>query len=180
MRNHLLAMPPDVCKTKSQKACTQLVALEEFQRAQAVMMFLTIPGEVDTTDAILAAWQQDKTVLVPRVSYEHKRMEAVEIASLESGLTEDNYGIRTPTGGEPWPMECIDLIAVPALAYDRSGGRLGKGGGFYDRYLAHPQVRALTCGLGFDEQIVAELPLHSHDFPIRMLVTDRGVLRFNR
>ena len=105
-------------------------------------------------------------------------MLAVEIRSFDDGLVEGRFGIREPGSGSPRPFEDIDLIVVPALAYDRTGGRLGRGGGFYDRFLARDDMRAVRCGLGFDEQVTEQLPTHAHDLPVAIVVTDRQVLRF--
>ena len=91
-----------------------------------------------------------------------------------------SFGIGEPAAGEAWPIEDIDLIVVPAVAYDRRGRRLGRGGGFYDRFLARGGLRARTCGLAFAQQIVQELPAESHDYPVEIVVTDREVLRINR
>ena len=96
---------------------------------------------------------------------------------LEEGMIV-NQGIREPAGGEAWPIEQIDLVVVPALAYDRSGNRLGRGGGFYDRFLAQPALRAVRCGLAFSKQVVQELPVGPNDHPVDLLVTDAEVLRF--
>ena len=89
-------------------------------------------------------------------------------------------GITTYKIGQVWPLEDIDFIIVPALAYDHNGGRLGRGGGFYDRFLAHTEVKAVTCGLAFSEQLVDELPIHAHDYPVQILVTDKDVIRFEQ
>jgi 5-formyltetrahydrofolate cyclo-ligase len=178
MRERLLAMPAEAVTEKSRAACSGLIAQEEFRNADVVMIYLTIPGEVDTGELALVTWQHEKTVLVPKVDREQRHMIAVEIRSLETGFVAGSYGIREPVEGEPYPPEDIDLIVVPALAYDRLGSRLGRGGGFYDRFLAHPGVRAVKCGLGFEDQIVDELPTRAHDYPLDMLVTDKQVLRF--
>lgn len=180
MRQKLLAMPPELAAAKSRQACATLVGQEEFRQAGAVMIFLSIPGEVQTTDLALACWQQKKTVLVPKVSWEHRHLIPMMIRSLEVPWTVGSLGVREPSEGEPWPLEDIDLIVVPALAYDRTGHRLGRGGGFYDRFLAQPQVRqAVTCGLGFDVQLLDELPVESHDRPVDMLVAGNQVFRFD-
>jgi 5-formyltetrahydrofolate cyclo-ligase len=105
-------------------------------------------------------------------------MAAMEIRSLRDGLTLGRLGIHEPAGGQPWLVEAIDFIVVPALAFDHRGYRLGRGGGFYDRFLALPDLRAVTCGLGFAEQVVDEVPVAPHDRPVKLLVTDKGVLRF--
>jgi 5-formyltetrahydrofolate cyclo-ligase len=180
MKQLLEAMPPEEAAAKSQAACSALIGLEEFLAAQALMLYMPIRGEVDATPIALAAWQQDKTVLVPRVTWEQRHMIALRCRSLDDDFVEGSYGVREPVRGEPWPVEEIDMIVVPALAFDRAGNRLGRGGGFYDRFLDHEGVHAFTCGLAFGEQVVDELPAHGHDRAVHALVTDRQILRFRR
>ncbi len=179
MQQKLAAMPASIAAAGSKKACDALVSLDEFRNASAVMIYLDIPNEVDTSHVAMAAWQEDKTVLVPKVTWEHKHITAVEIKSLETGLVQTPQGLREPQQGEPWPIEMIDFIVVPALAYDKRGHRLGRGGGFYDRFLATPGIHAVTCGLAFSLQVVDELPIHGNDYPVDILVTDEQVLRFD-
>ncbi|MFB3894192.1 MAG: 5-formyltetrahydrofolate cyclo-ligase [Phycisphaerae bacterium] len=180
MRARLAAMPADLAASKSRAACQRLIALKEFQDAATVMLYMNMPEEVDTTQAVLAAWDAEKTVLAPKVSWEHRHMEALEVRSLEAGLVTSEQGIREPQYGEPWPVESIDLIVLPALAFDRRGHRLGRGLGFYDRFLANPRIRAFRCGLAFAEQVVDELPITQNDQPVDALVTDVEALRFDR
>ncbi len=180
MKALLAAMTPDEVASQSQAACEKLIALDEYQQARAIMLYLPTPQEVDTAEIALHAWQHGKTVLAPKVNRQQRHMLAMEIHSFDDGLVTGSFGLREPhDNATVWPSEEIDLIIVPALAYDVTGGRLGRGGGFYDRFLSEPCVSAVTCGLGFAEQLVDELPLHSHDWPVDLLVTDREVRRFN-
>jgi 5-formyltetrahydrofolate cyclo-ligase len=104
----------------------------------------------------------------------------VEIHSLTDGLTTTGPGIREPADdvGKPIPVNLIDLVLVPGLGFTNTGYRIGRGMGFYDRFLAQPEFNGTSCGLAFHEQIVDELPVLDHDVPLSMLVTDRGVRRF--
>ncbi len=175
-----MALSPQAAAKKSRAACKALTTSEEFLQARSVMIYLSTPGEVDTAEIALAAWQSGKTVLAPRVSWEHKHMAPLEIRGFDNGLAVGRNNIREPIAGVPWPLEEIDLVVVPAMAFDRHGYRLGRGGGFYDRFLAQPRLRAFACGLAFSEQVVDAVPTHEHDRPVHMLVTDEGVLRFDR
>ena len=179
MREILSAMPPEAVARKSRLACQAVAALEEFRSAEAIMTYLPIAGELNATAIALAAWRLAKTVLVPKVNWRRRCMLAVEIDSLDDGLLAGRHGIPEPVRDAPWPADRIDLVIVPALAYDRTGARLGRGGGFYDRFLAQAELRAVACGLAFDEQVLAELPLQPHDRRVHMLVTDTEVLRFD-
>ncbi|MFW6133841.1 MAG: 5-formyltetrahydrofolate cyclo-ligase [Planctomycetota bacterium] len=179
MQRTLADMPADVAAAKSRAACGKLIALDAFARAEVVMVYLHVPDEVDTTEVALAAWQHDKRVLVPAVDWDTRRMEALELHSLaDEHLDEDAYGLRTPAGAAPAHAEIIDLVVVPALAYDRRGNRLGRGAGFYDRFLARADVRAVACGLAFAEQVVESVPVHASDYPVDILVTDTEVMTF--
>jgi 5-formyltetrahydrofolate cyclo-ligase len=178
MKATLASLPAEEIVIRSRMACEHVSGSAEFRSAGAIMGYMPIPGEVDCLPLALSAWQAGKTFLVPRVSWDQRRMLAVRIDSLDDDLHEARYGIREPVRGEPWPIEDIDLIIVPALAYDRSGNRLGRGGGFYDRFLADPHFGAITCGLAFAEQVMPELPSERHDRPVDMLATDTELLRF--
>ena len=178
MQSALAAIGPQAQEAKSKLACEALVRLEEFTRARTVMIYLDIPHEVHTAEVAQSAWQDGKTVLVPKVDWKQRRMTAAAIRSLEAGVEQTPSGLREPTDCEPWPAETIDLVVVPALAFDRQGNRLGRGGGYYDRFLACPGMRATRCGLAFAEQLVDELPTSDHDVPMDLIVTDADVLRF--
>ena len=178
MKERLAAITFTQAKAKSYAACEALIKLPEFLNARVVMLYLPIPHEMDTAEIALHAWQQGKVVLAPKVNWAQRHMLAVQINSLDDGLEDGGHGVRQPVAGEPWPVEEIGLVIVPALAYDARGGRLGRGGGFYDRFLAEQGMDAVKCGLGFHEQVVDELPMHSHDWPVDLLVTDQCVRRF--
>lgn len=174
-------MSPQAAADKSQTACKKVIALDEFRKAGSVMLYMPIPGEVDATEIALAAWQHEKTVLVPRIEAESAgHMIAVETNSLDDEMVAGSFGIRYPAKGRPWPIEDIDFILVPALIFDRRGHRIGRGGGFYDRFLGQPDMQAFTCGLAFAEQLIDRLPNHVHDKPVDMLVTDEHLLKFDR
>lgn len=178
MKERLAGMSPRTRADKSYAACRKLTELPEFVDADVLMMYLPIPQEVDPAEIALHAWQAQKTVVAPKVNWDQHHMLAVRIQSLSDDIVTGKFGVPEPAEGPVWPVEDIDLIIVPALAYDRGGARLGRGGGFYDRLLSEPGARAITCGLGFSEQLIDKLPADKHDQPVDILVTDTEVLRF--
>jgi 5-formyltetrahydrofolate cyclo-ligase len=177
--NRLYALPSEQRSEKSRKACQNLVSIEPFQNASTVMMFVSLPQEVDTSEAILHAWQLGKVVAVPKISWEQRHMIPVQINSLETGFSTNAFGLRNPIAGVPVPFEDIDLVVTPALGFDRKGNRLGRGGSFYDRFFANDQLRAVKCGFGFAEQVMDSIPVAEHDLPVDMLVTDEGIIHFD-
>lgn len=143
------------------------------------MMYLSLPHEVDTSEAILHAWQLDKVVVVPKVSWQQRHMIPVQINSLETGISTEASGMRNPIAGVPIPFEEIDLVVTPALGFDRKGNRLGRGGSYYDRFFANVELKAPRCGFAFAEQFVDSIPVTDHDEPVDFLVTDEEIIYFN-
>ena len=179
LQNRLLAIPSRQRSEKSRKACQNLISTPQFQSASAVMMYLSLPHEVDTSEAILHAWQLGKTVAVPKISWQQRHMIPVQINSLETGFSTEVSGLRNPVTGVPIPFEEIDLVVAPALGFDRKGNRLGRGGSYYDRFFANKELKAPRCGFAFAEQVVDSIPVTDSDQPIDLLVTDKEVIYFN-
>jgi 5-formyltetrahydrofolate cyclo-ligase len=178
LRDQLAGMSEVDRHRKSVQACSFIAASPEFQAARVVMLYLSMPTEVDTSPLALKAWQAGKTVVVPKVSWDQRRMLPVEISSLTDHMTTSGPGVREPAEGKPVPIDFIDFVVVPGLGFDVKGYRIGRGMGFYDRFLAQAEFIGTSCGLGFDDQIVENLPVLDHDVPLSMLVTDRGMRRF--
>ncbi len=178
IRSQVAAIPADVQALRSQSACRRLIAQPEFARAEIVMAYAATAGELDTGELLAATLRAGKRLVLPRITADDGLMDAVEVADLATDLQPGRYGIAEPVGEAAFPPEQIDLVVTPAVAYDRHGWRLGRGGGFYDRFLDWPGLKAVACGLGFAEQLVDALPHGPHDRPVNMLVTDTQVLRF--
>ena len=178
LRQVLEGMTPADRHAKSLTICSLIAASPEFTAARVIMLYLSASFEVDTAPLALRAWQTGKTVVVPKVSWDQRRMLPVEVSSLHDKMTTTGPGVREPIAGTPMPIEFIDMVLVPGLGFTNNGFRIGRGMGFYDRFLAQPEFVGLSCGLAFSEQIVEKLPLLDHDVPLSMLATDRGVRRF--
>ncbi len=174
----LIAIPLEQRGEKSHRACQNLISIPQFQSASSVMMYLSLPHEIDTSEVILHAWQLGKVVAVPKISWQQRRMIAVEINSLETGFSTSVSGLRSPVTGVPVPFEEIDLVVTPALGFDRKGNRIGRGGSYYDKFFSDDKFRAPKCGLAFTEQVVDSIPVTSTDVPVDFLVTDEEIMYF--
>src|SRR5262249_13119017 len=127
----------------------------------------------------IRAWQAGKTVVVPKVSWDQRRMLPVEITSLNTdNLTTTGPGVREPIVGTPVPVPEIDLVVVPGLGFTANGHRIGRGMGFYDRFVAEDNFIGVSGGLASEEQIAPALPVLDHDMPLSMLATETGIRRF--
>jgi len=173
----LAAMRPAEATGASRAACRNVVEQREFADARSVMIFLPMPGEIDARDIARAAWSQGKRVSVPKIRAPGV-MDAVEIASLDTDLSPGTFEILEPNGDKAIPTGELDLIVAPALAFDRQGNRLGRGGGYYDRFIARCEG-SLVCGLAFSSQLLDELPAEPHDRPVNMVATNAEFLRFS-
>lgn len=173
----LASIPPATLQERSRIAAERLFREREYQRAEVMMIYLSHPQEADTTPIVLQAWQDRKKIVAPQVSWESRQMIPLEMRSLDD-VASNQFGIREPVRGLPIPIGLIDLVIVPALAFDPSGNRLGRGRGFYDRFLGKQEFRGTTCGFALEVQIVDSIPAADHDVKVNMLVTDQSVRRF--
>ena len=158
-----------------------VLSLDAWRRASLVLAYLSCGSEVETRGLVRAALASGKRVAVPRCVVGTHRMAWVEIRSLE-GLVPGAFGIEEPP--ETWPaLDEGEALApgvvalVPGLAFDRSGMRLGYGGGYYDRFLR--LFSGTSVGLCLDTLLVGSLvearALDEHDQPVDFVVSERGV-----
>ena len=176
IRAQLTTMSEQQRHDGSVAACSRLTALEVFQHATVVMLYMPLKSEVDLTGVAIRCFQTGKTVCVPRVDWKRRDMEPVEVTSFDDHVMEvDEHGVRMPRGGAPMPPTLLELVVVPGLAFSSDGHRLGRGGGYYDRFLSRLRRNAKTIGLAFDIQIADEVPVDAGDVSVDIVVTDRRV-----
>ncbi len=138
------------------------------------MTYVSMPTEVDTYYLNEEALKQGKRIIVPYIDPETHEMIATELLSLNY-LKEGPFGIYQPEGGlvKPVPLKEIDLVVVPAIAYDKKNMRLGRGKGYYDRFLAGARPSGTKIvGLAFHFQVVDVLPSDPHDKSVFRVITD--------
>lgn len=162
---------PDEVEKRSRCICERLAGIERLQAARIIMAYAPMPGEADPSFYWFERWQEGATVLLPRV--EGDELVPVAFTGWERTAT-GPFGIREPVGG-PYPVEKIEAVIVPGVAFDRHGYRLGHGKGYYDRFLPRLSPSALRCGVGFECQLVETVDPGPHDARLDLLVTDRRV-----
>jgi 5-formyltetrahydrofolate cyclo-ligase len=181
IRARLAELTPQEIHDLSEHACTRLIASEAFRHAETVLLFMPLPREVDLSHIALRCFQDNRTICLPKIDWDHQRMWPVAMQSFdEHALVPDRYGLRVPERGAPIPLEMIDMVLVPGLAFDAEGNRLGRGGGYYDRFLSQPAFVGRSVGMGFDCQVVDRVPTAAHDVPVDMVITDRRVIAPDR
>lgn len=170
------AIPAEKRQEKSAEICRRSIELLEtldWTAGGALMAYIPFRAEVDVSPVIEWCWQRRIAVAVPRAIKEQRLLQLHAISKwddLESGA----YGIREPFPGcPPLSKHDISCVIVPGLAFDEQHGRLGYGGGYYDRFfesLAGKQP--LKLALAFDIQIVPEAPMDEHDIRVDRIVTE--------
>lgn len=179
LKEAVAGMTGQEIEQKSERACRNLAATRAFQEASVIMFYLSLPREIDTTESMLEAWQQEKTVVVPLILSHQGHLRPVRINTLEKDLTTRHSGLRNPLKGIPVPYEDIDLVVVPGLGFDGKGNRIGRGEGYYDHFFTHSGLKALRCGFAFENQRVQAVPVTNNDQPVDFLVTEKEVVYFN-
>lgn len=138
----------------------KLQQVAELQRAQVVMAYCALPDEV-ALDQLMARWQEaGKTIILPRVTSDTE-MEVRTFRGTQD-LAVGAFGIMEPTGPVFSDLEQIDAIIVPGMAFDRRGHRLGRGKGYYDRFLARVP-HAYKIGVCFSHRLLDSVPTDDND-----------------
>lgn len=149
---------------QSDSIMSKLEVHPDFSKCQIVMLYASLPDEVNTM-SFIDKWKTKKRIILPTVVGDD--IIPVELTA-ESQMVEGDFHILEP---ENRPYEGpIDLIVVPGMAFDREGHRLGRGRGYYDRFLKkYPKVK--TIGICFDFQLLEQIPLEPHDQVVGEVIT---------
>ncbi len=177
MEKHEIRKKIKVLRTMLSEAEKESAALEVFSQlektaaflmAERILMYHSLPDEL-TTHQFLHKWGNRKSFFLPRVNGVNLEILPYNESRLELG----SFHIEEPTGDDVIDPSEIELIIVPAVAYDRKGNRLGRGKGFYDRLLS--ETGATKIGIGYDFQLFDELPVEEHDIPVDMVITQSSI-----
>ena len=151
---------------RSREILKKLFGHPKFLEAQVLLTYVALPNEVETRPILEKAWERRKKVFVPRIDLDRKQMVMIEV-SRGGELSPGSFGVPEPTFdsrrvGRP---EDFELVIVPGLGFDRAGGRLGRGEGFFDRFLVDAS-KAYKIALAFECQIVEKIPREPGDVAV--------------
>lgn len=174
MRARRRALAKDEQRRASQAVAERVRAFAPYAGARSVMAYMACRGELSLAPVIADALKQGKTLLLPRCEAPGV-MTARRVTALAQ-LVPGAYGLMEPAEScAVFPPEEIELILVPGTAFDALGGRLGQGGGFYDRFLA--RTGALRVGICHDFALTGRVPAQAHDMRMDCIITPGGTIR---
>ncbi len=168
IRGQIKAFSVDSLAEMSSQIVSRIEALEEFRCASTVAVYWSLESEAATHD-LVRKYASLKRIVLPVVTGDV--MHFAEVDGDCANLSEGAFGVMEPREGRVCLPEDIDLMLVPAMAFDRRGGRLGHGKGYYDRYFEHytgPKV-----GICFDFQLVDEVPCEPFDVRVDAVLTEK-------
>ena len=160
---------PDERKEASALICKRILSLNEWMSAKTVLLYAPLPDEPD----ILSLVDHSKTICFPRYNAD-RTYEAAVISNLED-LVVGKFGIMEPSSDcSNLEANEINLALVPGVAFDKDMNRLGRGRGFYDRWLM--DLSGKKIGVGFDHQLLGVVPTEPHDVLLDTIATPSCVV----
>jgi len=173
MLERLIAQDPEERRKKSQLIKEKLFSQEEFKSAEYIMFYISKEEEVDTSSMIQEALKIGKKVVVPVTLVKEKKLVCSLVENPKEDLSPGPYGIKQPQQDKvrPVAVEKIDLIVVPGVVFDEENNRLGRGKGYYDRFLRTFPGHISKIGLAFSFQVLKRLPVLSHDVAVTKLLS---------
>lgn len=161
---------PEILKEKSDEVMSVLEITGVFQDAKHILIYNNMADEVATLEFI-KKWENEKSFYLP-VTYKEKI--AFRKYHSSTKLTESNYGIFEPIGDDIRDYSFVNLIIVPGVAFDRKMNRLGRGKGYYDKFL--PQIKAPKVGICFDFQLLDAIPTDDQDIKMDYIVSENDLI----
>jgi 5-formyltetrahydrofolate cyclo-ligase len=163
---------------QSHSIVSTLLDCKEFQAADKILIYLSKDGEVGTDSLLSRAFELGKRVCVPVVDQESKELRISELPGPETGFRLGAFGVREPEEEDLnlVPPDEIDLVVVPGLAFDRRGGRIGYGKGYYDGLLKRLGSHVPRIALAFDFQILDSVPQDENDIKVNAIITEKSTM----
>lgn len=171
MRRLRRQLTKEESEEKSRAAADAVFALPQYKSADTVMAYMSSFKEISTASIIRDAIEH-KRLVVP-VSNTDSFTITPSYLRKESDLIKGAYGIYEPRVIEKADINDIDIALIPGVAFDRRGGRIGFGKGYYDRFLS--EFKGIKAGLCYEFQLIDELPLDSHDIRMDIIITEKRI-----
>ncbi|MCP4653370.1 MAG: 5-formyltetrahydrofolate cyclo-ligase [Candidatus Omnitrophica bacterium] len=159
--DQLLSLTKEEIKRRSENVEKILSELPLYKEAKVIMGYFPLNGEVDVLEMFRKAWG-DKRFCFPVMDTEKKDLRVFEVTNLSGCFVSGPYGVMQPDPAQTKEIDVsqLDMVIVPGIGFDRNKNRLGRGAGFYDRFLGKISAPVSKIGVAFDFQILDDLPVH--------------------
>jgi 5-formyltetrahydrofolate cyclo-ligase len=158
----------------SEEICKKIAELPVYKKSNYIAFYFAKPGEVNLKSLIGKAFLEGKKVFLPKTHLQKKTLTFHQVFSF-SELVPGPFNLLEPPYQNPEiDIKKLDLIFVPGVAFDIKKGRIGYGGGFYDRVLV--KIKTFKIGVAFSFQIFEKLPLEAHDQRVDLIITEQGLI----
>ena len=163
---------------KSAAITERILSMPGMDSWKTLFIYVNFRSEVETLELIQRCLERDKRVVVPLVDSAQSTMIALQVTDLEQDLQPGYFDIPEPDPAKTARVDGkeIDVVMLPGSVFDTEGGRLGYGGGYYDRFLVNDAPQACRIGLAFELQVVPVVPLEPHDQRLDYLVTEKRTI----
>ena len=165
------SLPLDLRKKYDEEIYKRVIESEYYKNSKTIFIFVSYKTEVDTRSIIKKALKDGKRIVVPKIKTKKDGILPIAIKDFNE-LSSGNYGILEPIEDNIIDKEEIDLILAPGVAFDKDGGRLGYGGGFYDRFIGSLNKKIPIVAIGYNVQIVDKVPRDEFDMNVNGIITN--------
>ncbi len=157
---------------------SRLFAFANFLESKIALLYLSGNLEVQTDSIIQKAHSYNKIVVLPAFDPENYKMKLMKVDAFGKELIPGPRGVLEPDDSKckVVPMDRIDIAIIPGLAFDEKGGRIGMGTGYYDRLVPRLEITSRNVALTFEEQIIPQVPMESHDKHVDIIITDKRII----
>ena len=157
---------------------SRLFAFANFLESKIALLYISENLEVGTDSIIQKAYSYNKIVVLPAFDPENYKMTLMKVDAFGQELVPGPRGVLEPDPGKckVVPMDRIDIAILPGLAFDEKGGRIGLGTGYYDRLIPRLDITTRKVALTFEEQIIPQVPMESHDKHVDIIITDKRII----
>jgi 5-formyltetrahydrofolate cyclo-ligase len=172
------ALPEGKIVEKTKAIEAKLFDFANFLEAKIALLYVNGDYEVRTDNIIKRSYGYGKIVVLPAFDPEKFDMNLMKVDNFEKDLIPGPRGVPEPDANrcKIVPLERIDIAIIPGLAFDEKGGRIGSGRGYYDRLIPKLAITTRKVALTFEEQIVPQVPMESHDKHVDIIITDERVI----
>ena len=176
--NTISALSESEIHEKTSAIGNRLFEFANFLESKIALLYVNGNLEVQTKSIIQKSYSYNKIVVLPAFDPVSFKMKLMKVDSSEQELIPGPRGVLEPDASKckVVPMDRIDIAIIPGLAFDEKGGRIGSGTGYYDRLIPRLAITTRKVALTFEEQLVPQVPMESHDKHVDIIITDKRII----